>query len=355
MKERSRLHRLYPALQERGLDGLIISSPHNISYLSGFTSRDSYFLASPKTNLYFTDSRYSAEVKGSLKDKAVLKEINGSVFRLIADSCRQLRLKRIGFEERLMPFAEYKNIKRWSGKGLVLVPVHSMVEELRKYKSKEELGHIRKAVSIAAKALNHIGSLLRPGLTELEVASEVECHIRRNGALKASFDIIVASGPNSSFPHHITSTRKLQKNETVLIDMGVDCQGYKSDLTRVFFLGKINLLRRKIYGIVLEAQKRALEKIRPGIRASEIDAAARQHIARSGYGAYFLHSLGHGVGLEIHEEPQISAKSDNIVAESMVFTVEPAIYLPGKFGIRIEDMVLVTEKGCEVLSGAVDK
>ncbi len=183
----------------------------------------------------------------------------------------------------------------------------------------------------------------------------MERFIRYNGAAKSGFDIIVACGPHSSQPHHIPVDTKLKQNEPVLIDIGVDYLGYKSDLTRVFFLGKISVLLRKIHHIVRRAQDKAIEQIKPGKATGEIDHAARQYITQKGFGRFFSHNLGHGVGLEIHEEPHISTKGNSLLRPGMLFTVEPAIYLPGKFGMRIEDMVLVTKTGCEVLSGAIHK
>jgi len=187
------------------------------------------------------------------------------------------------------------------------------------------------------------------------VVGEIERFIRYHGASDKAFDIIVASGPNSSFPHHIPSQRKLKKDEPVLIDIGVDYQGYKCDLTRIFFLDRIKGLNLKIYDIVREAQGRAIGKVGPGCKISEIDKASRQYIAEKGYAERFCHNLGHGIGLDVHEAPQISSGEDAFLETGMVFTVEPGIYLPNKFGIRIEDMILVTQEGNEVLSGSIHK
>ena len=204
-------------------------------------------------------------------------------------------------------------------------------------------------------ALKHIQQFIVPGAREIEIVAELERFIRYQGARASAFDIIVASGPNSSQPHHLSGVRKLKNNEPVLIDLGVDYQGYKSDLTRVLFLGKINILVRKVYDIVLKAQELAIKRIRPGAEMAEIDRVARDYIASQGYGAYFTHNLGHGFGLEVHEAPHLSGKEASAIKPKMTFTVEPGIYLPGKFGIRIEDMVLITTTGCEVISGAVHK
>ncbi|MDD2679967.1 MAG: Xaa-Pro peptidase family protein [Candidatus Omnitrophica bacterium] len=352
---RARLQKFLSRLKQENLDGFIISSPANISYLSEFNSCDAYLLVSKKETVYFTDSRYIEDVKPRLKGLASLKKINGSVFEIIADTCRDLSLKRVGFEERQMPYAEYKKIKQYLGSGAYLIPTYNLLEGLRQVKAAREIEKIRAALKITGLALQFIKTFIKPGIKELEIAAELERFIRYQGAIGAAFDIIVASGPNSVYPHHRPGPKKIKQGEAVLIDIGVDYFGYKSDLTRAFFLDKINSLTRRIYEIVLKAQAKAIAKIRPGKPIAEIDALARNYIAAKGYAKFFSHSLGHGIGLETHEAPSISPKSDGILVPGMVFTVEPAIYLPGRFGIRIEDMVLVTRKGCEVLSGFIHK
>jgi Xaa-Pro aminopeptidase len=312
-------------------------------------------LVCAKENIYFTDSRYLEEAKKQLKGAAIVKKVNGSVFKLIADSCLALGLKRIAFEGRYLAFAEYEKIKQGLKAKADLISTHSLVEDCRQIKETGELKHIEKAVRITIQALKMARRFIRPGRKEIEIAGELERFIRYHGAAGSAFEIIVASGPNSAFPHHTPGRRKLRLNEPVLIDIGVDYNGYKSDLTRVFFLGKINVLARKIYKIVLQAQELAIEKIRPGRKLSEIDAASRQFITREGFGEFFGHNLGHGIGLDVHEEPHLGPKEDNTLKPGMVVTVEPAIYLPGKFGIRLEDTVLVTKKGAKVLSGALHK
>jgi Xaa-Pro aminopeptidase len=346
---------LIKELRSNGLDGFIASSSPNTTYLTQFSNPDAYLLAASNGLTYFTDSRYTQEAKRKLKGIALLKHINGSVFKLIAQSCTELGLKRIGFEERHLPYAEHKKIKEYLNAGAYLIPTHGIIEKLRLVKGAEEVAKIRKALEITALAIEFIKDFIRPGVRELEIAAELERFIRYQGAIGSAFDIIVAFGANSCLPHHLPTSRRLKDNDLVLIDVGVDYLGYKSDLTRVFFLGKINSLTRRIYELVFKAQEIAIKKIKPGERAGIIDAVSRKYIAAKGYGDFFVHSLGHGVGVNIHEDPSISSKSEDILKEGMVFTVEPAVYLPGKFGIRIEDMVLVTKKGCEVLSGSINK
>ncbi|MCM8800800.1 MAG: Xaa-Pro peptidase family protein [Candidatus Omnitrophica bacterium] len=350
-----RIKKFYQRLEKEHLDGFLVSSPANITYLTHYPSRDSYLIVSKKQNIYITDSRYFEEARSNLKGFIIIKQIKDSVFNLIVDCFRQLALKHVGFEERNLTFAEYEKIKEKLNPKITLIPTHSLIEDLRMVKDKNELDKIKKAIHITSLAFDFIYNLNLVGKSEIEIVAELQHFIRYNGADSHAFDIIVASGPNSSFPHHISSHKKIKKGEIVLIDMGVDYMGYKSDLTRVFFSDKITSFERNIYKIVLDSQRRAIDKIKTGILINKIDKVARQYITYRGYGGFFSHNLGHGIGLEVHEQPHISKSEEGELIEGMVFTVEPGIYLPGRFGIRIEDMVLVTKKGSEVLSGALHK
>jgi Xaa-Pro aminopeptidase len=351
----SRLRKIFPQLKQENVDGLLLNSPANISYLTKYRSRDAYLVVSRQGNIYVTDSRYTEEAKINLKNLATIKKINASVFKTIALACQELGLKRVGFEERYLAFAEYQKIKTYLHKDISLVPTHSLVEGLRQLKDEDEIKKIRQAIKITLAAFDYIRDFLKAGVKELEVAGELERFIRHKGASTSAFEIIVASGPNAAYPHHITSQRKLCSQESVLIDMGVDFSGYKSDLTRTFFLDKITPLARKVYNTVREAQSAAFRYIKPGVVSIKIDQAARRRITQKGYGAFFGHNLGHGVGLEVHEAPSISGKEKITLEPGMVFTVEPVIYLPRRLGVRIEDMVLVTQKGMEILSGSLNK
>jgi Xaa-Pro aminopeptidase len=345
---------VYDKLKAADLDALIISSSHNISFLTGYQSRDSFLLLSGKEKTYLTDSRYTGEARKRLRGYTV-RETKGGLAAALLELSRVFKLKRIGFEEKYTNYAAYKYLKKIFKSTVVLVGVPSWVEELRQVKTPEELKEMKKAVQITAAAFAYIKKFIKTGKKELEIAGELERFIRYNGASAASFDIIVAAGENSSFPHHLTSARVIKRDEPVLIDMGIERNGFKSDLTRVFFSGKINSLEKEVYGVVREAQERALRNIKPGIPVSEIDAAARRYITERGYGKNFLHSLGHGIGLEVHEAPAISEKNKEILKPGMVFTIEPGIYIAGSFGIRIEDMVAVTRNGAEVLSKDLPK
>jgi len=350
-----RLTKTYARLEQRGLNALLVSLPANISYLTESLSRDAYLLISDKVNIYFTDSRYTEEAEAFLKDNFRLKICNGGVFKAIAAAILDAGFKRVGFEERHLPVAELSKIREFAAGGFELIPTHSIIEEFRQVKDELELVKLKEATRITGLALAYIQEFLIPGIKEIEVAAELERYIRYQGARGASFDIIVAAGAHSSQPHHLSGEKKLENNQPVLIDLGVDYQGYKSDLTRVFFLGKIKVLVNKVYNVVLKAQEAAIKRIKPGAEMAEIDRVARECIAAAGYGKRFTHNLGHGFGLEVHEDPRISPNEASALKPGMVFTVEPGIYLPNKFGIRIEDMVLVTKKGCEVLSGFINK
>ena len=352
----TRLTALYAILKQNDLGGLLVSSPANISYITGYNSRDSFLVISKKKNLYLTDARYTEEAKKALNPVFSVKQANGLLINSsIADFCKQMGITNLGFEEERFYFAQYQRLKKTLDTSINLLPSHYLIERLREIKTSEEFLKIRQATEITINALQYIKKLIVPGKSEIEIAGDLERFIRYSGATNASFDIIVASGPNSSFPHHISSHRKAANNEPVLIDIGVNVSGYKSDLTRVFFLGKISTLMARIYDIVVQAQSKAINKIKPGRAISEIDAAAREYITQNGYGSNFGHNLGHGIGLEVHELPNISAKNTEKLKKGMIFTVEPGIYLPGKFGIRIEDTVSVNKEGVDIISGALNK
>ncbi|KPK43022.1 MAG: hypothetical protein AMJ78_00190 [Omnitrophica WOR_2 bacterium SM23_29] len=349
-----RLERLHILLEKKHLDGILISHQPNITYLTGFLSSDSYLLVSPKQNFFITDSRYCQQARSFLRNSNI--KLGGkSVFKTIAMLAKSKKIKRLGFEARNLDVAQYRQIKKHLHPIGFISTYGLIVEEMRNTKGPEELTKIKKAIRITIQALRYAKRIIKPGLKEIEIAAQLERFIRNKGARTTSFETIVASGENSSFPHHLTSNRKIKKQDSLFIDIGVDYQGYKSDLTRTYFLGRIPSKISRAYEIVRQAQAQAINRIKPGVRFCEIDKCARQHIAEHGYGGFFAHNLGHGIGLEIHEPPFISAKNKTTIEIGMVFTVEPGIYVPNRFGIRIEDDVVVTKSGCEVLSGDLHK
>jgi Xaa-Pro aminopeptidase len=352
----SRQKRLCSKLVKEKLDCLLVTLPENISYLVKFSSHDSYLLVSKRGSIYFTDSRYSEEVRPRLlKEGVTMVKTSGAIFDSIVVACAGLGFDAIGFEGQGLTFSGHKRLEAVLKNKGKLIATDGLIEGLREAKGPDEIRKMKRAIQITARALKFAGKAIKPGRKEIEVAADLERFIRYHGASSSAFEIIIASGPNSAYPHHAPGSRKIKNNELVLVDIGVEYQGYKSDLTRVYFLGKISFLAQQLKKTVLKAQSLAIQKIRPGIKLSEIDRVSRDYIAGAGYGDYFGHSLGHGIGLKTHEGPRIWSKAEGVLRAGMVFTVEPGIYLAGKFGIRIEDMVLVTKEGCVVLSGSIHK
>jgi len=340
-------------LRRQGIDAFFVSKPENVRYLSGYSGDDAYLLLAKGKRFLITDSRYYLQAKEDVKDFNILIA-KGTVSDLLAGLSAKLKIKRFAFESAYLPYVAYELIREKLG-GVDLLPLADTIEDLRRIKDSVEIALIKDSVAILERAVLYFERMLRPGLSENELASSTEYFIRAASGEWASFEIIVASGPNSAFPHARPSDRIIRSNDMVLLDLGVSYKGFKSDLTRVFFLGRINAKQKKIYSIVKEAQRRSIKAIKPGAKISEIDGIARGFINAKGFRGKFGHSLGHGIGLEVHEGPSISSRNHAELRPGMVFTIEPAIYLPNWGGIRIEDMVLVTKKGCEVLTDDIDK
>ena len=346
-----RFVKIVEIIKSHRIDGLLLNSEPNVSYASGFVSPDSYILATINGMTLITDFRYADDFKRKTTTPLTIREYKGNIFKTISRAIREQSLKHVGFESRHLTFAECELLNNLVKKTTQFIPLKETIEPLREIKNDEEISNIRRAIAITLKTYTLIEKKLKPGLTELQIAAEIERLIRYHGAEGSAFKTIVASGPNSSYPHANISQRRIQEGEPIVIDLGVEFNGYKCDLTRTLFLGKITPIVRKVRDIVAQAQACAIRTIKPSRMIKDIDAAARNHIAQEGFGKYFGHALGHGVGLEVHESPSINRKNNHRIQKGMVFTIEPGIYLPGKFGIRIEDMVLVTTNGAEVLSG----
>jgi Xaa-Pro aminopeptidase len=350
-----RMHGRFEKILERlnilKVDALLLNSKPNVSYAAGFSAADAYLLATKQGMTLVTDFRYAADFKRYAQAHFQIRQYQGSIFKTITRMIKDEALRSVGFESRHLTFAECQILNDLIKKSATFIPCEETLEPLREIKEEVEIKHIKEAVRITLKTYDFIEKKLKAGITELEVAAEIERFIRLQGAQASAFETIVASGPNSSYPHAAISRRSLRNAEPVIIDMGVEYNGYKCDLTRTFFLGKIPATVQQAARIVRRAQAEAIQTIRPGRMIKEIDARARHYIARQGFGENFGHALGHGIGLEVHESPSINKKNQHRVKVGMVFTVEPGIYLPGKFGIRMEEMVLVTRNGVEVLSG----
>lgn len=344
---RRRLSLLEGEIEKKRLDSLLVTNPANLTYLSGFTGHDSLALITRKNKFFITDSRYIEEAVDEIKGFDV-RLVTKSTYATIKDIAEEEKLKRLGFESMNLPYGVANRLKSIVAPAK-LIPAAGLVETLRSLKDEEELKLIRGAIGLTKKVFKKLSLLVRPGVPEEHLRRIIEGYFLKEGA-KAAFDPIIASGKNSSKPHARATAKKIENNTFVMLDVGCSLKRYCSDITRMFLLGKASNAFKKIYGIVRGAQELALEKIMPGARICDIDLAARDYIDCKGYGKRFAHSLGHGVGMDVHEEPNISRSNETRLKPGMVFTVEPAIYIPNFGGVRIEDMVLVTDRGCEILT-----
>ncbi len=345
-----RYQRFLKKLQDLDLEGLIVSHPPNLNYLFSFAGTSGLACCFREEAILLVDSRYLEQAQTSAVNCEVRLSPSSALASLrdLLEGTPSLRHRnRIGVEAKHLSHQSYLEMDSW-GLQIDWVPCSDLVEELRMIKSEDEVSLMRKAFEIAQAGYGCFLDQVKPGYSEVQLAGLLEFELRKAGGEGISFETIVASGPRSSLPHGVASSRVLREQEILLCDFGIRHSGYSSDLTRVLIPEKTP--KPDIYDIVQAAGQTALETIRPGVSASDIDAAARQVIAQHGYGDCFGHSTGHGLGLEVHELPAISSRGTARLEPGMVFTVEPGIYLPGRYGVRIEDVVVVTEKGYSLLS-----
>jgi len=335
--------------RHKNIDALLVTNDSNIRYLTGFPASESWFLVTKLKAFYITDSRYILEARQGLKGVTV-KQYTRMPCATLCELTKQYRIKRLGFDERQTSYALWKKLKEFCPRNPKLIPATGMVEALREVKDQTEVEEVRNSLKLHYKAIDFMKKVVKPGLSERQIALKLEAFVKSHGA-EFSFPPIIASGPNSCYPHARVTDRVIRNNENVLLDFGMDIKGYKSDLTRNFFLGRIAPRVKQVHEALTLAQKEAIKLIKPGIKCSDVDAQARKVLRKYSLAKYFGHSLGHGVGLDIHEAPRLSSQSTSILEEGMIVTVEPGVYIPNQFGIRVEDMVLVTKEGCEVLSG----
>lgn len=350
-----RMEQMVAQLSPRGLDGMLISAPENRRYLSGFTGSAGYLLIASGDAVLVTDSRYTEQATNQAPDYRVLQVRSGWdwLLGLLKDS----GIKRLGFESQNMTVATYHSlleaIKEDGSLGHVsLMAASGIAEDQRTIKDSEELAQLQKAIDASDAAMEAVCPAIQEGMTEREVAWRMEVAMRDFGADGTSFDTIVAAGPNGAMAHHRPSSRPIQRGEPIVIDMGAKAGGYCSDITRTVVVGEPDDRFRKIYDIVLGAQLTAIHTVRAGMTGEECDGLARSVIAEAGYGDNFGHSLGHGVGLAVHEYPRVSPKSTDPLNPNTVFTVEPGIYVTGWGGVRIEDIVILGDDGATPLSKA---
>jgi Xaa-Pro aminopeptidase len=344
--EIERLRRLRATLADKGMDGLVVSNPQNLRYLSGFTGSSGWLLISENKAILATDFRYIEQAKMEAPDYEI-SLIKGDLSNWLPNLISDLNWQKLAFEDTSVSYHSYRMLSDTVKSKLVnleLVPSGGLVEQLRSIKEPEELELIKRAVELTDAAFEQAKLIIRPGVTEKEVAWELEKLLRDNGSEQLAFDIILASGPNSALPHAKPTERAICAGEPVLIDMGAKIGGYCGDFSRTLCCGQADKTLQEIYGVVLQAQTAAMSGIESGIGASQADALARTVIEQAGYGDAFGHSLGHGIGLSVHELPTLAPNSSDLLIDDMVFTVEPGIYISGWGGVRIEDIAIL-EKG----------
>jgi Xaa-Pro aminopeptidase len=349
-----RLQKLRTSIADKILDALLLYQPENLRYISGFTGSSGWLLISGQNAILATDFRYVEQAKEESPDFEIIQtkqDLRDWLPGLVSD----WGWHKLGFEANFISYASHHKLNeaiKTKQINLELVPTTGIVEQLRSIKEPEELGFITKAVGLADAAFEQAKAIIRPGITEKEAAWEIEKFLHQEGSEGMPFEIIVASGPNSALPHAKPTEKIINPGEPVLIDMGARISGYCSDFSRTLFLGKADKTLQKIYDIVLKAQTTAIERVKSGMNASQADQLARSVVEKAGYGDAFGHGLGHGVGLAVHEFPTLGPSSSDSLADGMVFTIEPGIYLAGQGGVRIEDMVVLENGKARVLTKA---
>mgnify|MGYP001187428427 CR=1 FL=1 len=342
-----KLQKIQHRIEELGLDGFLITSSYNRRYMTGFTGSAGAVLITPAKALFITDFRYTEQAEKQCTGYEVVQQ-KGSIASEVGEQAKNLGLKKLGFEEDHVTFSTYRLFDKEI--NAELVPVSGEIEKLRLIKTKTEIKILKEAADIADAAFKHILDFIRPGKTELQVSNELEFFMRSLGATSSSFDIIVASGYRSALPHGVASEKVIESGDFVTLDFGAYYNGYVSDITRTVAVGQPSDKLQEIYEIVLEAQLRGVNGIKPGLTGKQSDALTRDYITEKGYGENFGHSTGHGIGLEVHEGPGLSVKSDVVLEPGMVVTVEPGIYIPGLGGVRIEDDIVITDNHNERLT-----
>ena len=338
------LKQIAAKLPEYGIDAMLLNSEPGEFYAVGFHGEGNV-VVTPEKSFYFTDSRYIEAAHALIGGAEIAMTGHSRNYRaMVQEVIDQCGIKKLGFEEGYLSVAAYQSWEE--GLTAQLVPAQALVDGLRAAKDQEERDRMRKAQEITDLAFDLICKFIQPGMTEQEIAARLQYEMLRLGAEKMSFDPIVASGPNGSKPHAVPSARKVQQGDFITMDFGCKYGGYCSDMTRTVALGEPTDEMKKVYAIVLEAQKAGIAATRAGVTGKSIDAAARKVIEDAGYGENFGHGYGHSVGIEIHESPNANMRDETLMPVGAVVSAEPGIYLPGRFGVRIEDVTILTEDGC---------
>ena len=335
-------------LENRNLDAILVSSPASVRYLTGFTGSNGVLLAFAGEAIFFTDPRYTIQSASEVSCRTQVSK--GPILQAVAELATRRRVRRLGFERAHLSYEGFDTLRGKLPMQTSLEPVAGWLEAYRMLKSAEEIERIRRSVEVNSKAFESSVRRLRPGMREADLAAEIEYAMRRLGAEKPSFETIVAAGARSALPHAHPTGAAMKPGQLLLVDMGTFVDGYASDMTRMLFLGPPGARVKRLYRAVLEAQLAAIDAVRPGATTVQVDRQARRVLKKFGLDRAFVHSTGHGLGLEIHELPRIGRKDPTPLAAGMAITIEPGAYLEGFGGVRIEDTVVVTANGCEVLT-----
>lgn len=349
----ARQKKLREHLATTRFDGLLVSHLPNVRYLCGFTGSAGLLLVDQAGSVFITDVRYDTQAHEEVKGAKVViakKALLQAVGEVLAQRKKRGKRRTIAIESEHFTVAEKKRLAKLRPSGVALKDAPPIVEKARMVKEEEEIQRIRAAVALGARLFDRAIEVVHAGIKEVEVAAEMELAARQAGAEEMSFPTIIASGARSALPHGRASCQPVPSDSFVVCDFGVILSGYCSDQTRTVWVGKPSEEARRAYGAVQEAQQAGIDAVKPGVTVGEVDAATRKVLRKAGLGRFFTHSTGHGVGLEIHESPRVAHGQREILQPGMVITIEPGIYFPGKWGVRIEDMVAVTAGGCEVLT-----
>jgi Xaa-Pro aminopeptidase len=347
----ARLSLLQQEIKTEHLDGFLVSHLPNVFYLSGFTGSAALLVVTPSDAALFTDPRYTVQAKDEASNCRV-EIVRGSLIAAAGEQLSRRRARRVGFEPARLTVVQKAALDKAAGARVRWISWDGRIEAARAVKDASEVATMREAAQIACTSWQEILPLAKPGIREIELAAELEFRMRRKGASGPAFDTIIASGPRAALPHGHASTRQLGKNELVVFDLGAILRGYSSDLTRTAFVGRAPAEIRRWYSAVLEAQQAARDVLRAGVTAQQVDAAARKTLRRAGLDKYFVHSTGHGLGLEVHEMPRLARGEKWRLRAGVVVTIEPGVYVEGTGGIRIEDDALVTPDGAQYLTDA---
>ena len=343
-----RINKFFSELQHYNADAFLITGTPNIRYLTNFTGEDAFLLAVNEKLFLIVDSRFTEQAQEEVFEGVEVLEYTPPITKFVYDLLLKNKVHWLAIEKNRMSAELFLSLSEFA--GINIVPLSGIVEHLRMVKEPKEVETIKKACEISSKSFKEMLPFIKEGVTERDIAAELEYRFRKNGADKTSFDTITAAGERGALPHGMPSNRKVKAHELIVIDFGVFYNGYASDTTRTVCIGEPDEKSLKVYNIVKAAQQLGRDAVKEGVICKDIDKTSRDYISKQGFGKYFIHGLGHGVGLEIHELPFVNSRSDIVLKENMVITIEPGIYLPGEFGVRIEDSILVKKDGYEIMT-----